>query len=70
MSGRRLYWDSTYDIILALMEAFPDAVLEDLGLDELSQRIVNLPDFADDPALVNDAILRDILRDWYEEIGV
>ena len=70
MSGRRLYWDSTYDIILALMEAFPNAELDDLGLDELSRRIVNLPDFADDPALVNDAILKDILRDWYEEIGV
>ena len=70
MSGPKLYWDSAYEIVLALMEAYPDVELEDLGLDELSERIINLPDFADDPAFVNDAILKEILRDWYEEIGV
>ncbi len=65
-----LYWDLTYEIVLALREAYPDAELESIGLYELSQRIVALPDFADDPALANDAILRAILREWYEEIGV
>lgn len=69
MSGTKLYWDATFEIVLALMDAYPDIELEDLGLRELSQRIVDLPDFADDPTLVNDAILREILRDWYEEMG-
>ncbi|MCY3832443.1 MAG: Fe-S cluster assembly protein IscX [Chloroflexi bacterium] len=69
MAGTKLYWDATYEIVLALMDAYPDIELEDLGLRELSQRIVDLPDFADDPTLVNDAILREILRDWYEEMG-
>lgn len=64
-----LYWDSTYEIVLALMETYPDAELESLSLDDLNRRIIQLPNFADDPDLVNDAILKGILRDWYEEIG-
>ncbi len=64
-----LYWDSSYEIVLALMEAYPNAELESLRLDDLNQRIIQLPNFADDPGLVNDAILKGILRDWYEEIG-
>lgn len=67
MAEERLYWDSDYEIVLALMEAYPDAELDDIGLDELTRRITGLPGFADDPALVNDAILKAILRDWYEE---
>ena len=69
MTERRLYWDSTYEIVLALMEAHPEIELADIALDELSARIIALPGFDDDPALVNDAILNEILRDWYEEIG-
>ncbi len=69
MSTAQLYWDSSYEIVLTLMETFPDADLESLALDDLNQRIVNLPGFADDPAWANDAILRAILRDWYEESG-
>ena len=41
MSGNKLYWDSTFEIVLALMEAYPDIELESLGLRDLSQRIVN-----------------------------
>ncbi|MCY3867566.1 MAG: Fe-S cluster assembly protein IscX [Chloroflexi bacterium] len=69
MKDRRLYWDSDYEIVLALMETYPNVELEDISLDELTQRITGLPGFADDPALVNDAILKAILRDWYEEIS-
>ncbi len=70
MTVQHLYWDASYEIVLALMEAYPDIELDNLGLDELNQRIVNLPEFADDPNLVNDAILKAILREWYEEIAV
>lgn len=69
MTEQKLYWDSDYEIVLALMEAYPEIDLDHLGLEELSRRIISLPGFADDPALVNDAILKAILRDWYEEIG-
>lgn len=69
MSGHRLDWDSTYEIVLALKDRYPNVVLEDLSLDDLNARIVALPGFSDDPELVNDAILRAILREWYEEIG-
>ena len=69
MSGTELYWDASYEIVLALMQAYPQADLDQLGLNELNQRIIALPGFADDPALVNDAILMEILRDWVEESG-
>ena len=69
MADLDLHWDATYEIVLALMETYPDIDLEAMSLDELSQRITSLPGFADDPALANDAILRGIMRDWYEESG-
>lgn len=67
MSDQALYWDSSYEIVLALMDAHPDMALETLSLDDLQAKIVALPDFADDPALANDEILQAILREWYEE---
>ena len=67
MSHQKLYWDSSYEIVLALMDAHPNMELETLSLDGLQTQILALPGFADDPQLVNDAILQDILREWYEE---
>lgn len=66
---QRLYWDASYEIVLALMAAYPNIELEALSLGDLNARIVDLPGFADDPELVNDGILKAILREWYEEIG-
>lgn len=70
MSNHALYWDSSYEIVLTLMEEYPDVNLEEVSLAELNRWIVDLPNFADDPVLVNDGILKDILREWYEETGV
>ena len=67
MSDNPLYWDASYEIVLALMEAHPDISIESVGTQQLNQMILDLPNFADDPALVNDGILNDILREWYEE---
>jgi len=67
MSNQSLYWDSAYEIVLELMDKYPNADIEALSLKELNRWIVNLPNFADDPVLVNDGILKDILREWYEE---
>ena len=70
MEGQHpLYWDSSYEIVLALREAHADIDVETVGLEQLLQWILALPQFADDPALVNDGILSDILREWYEEEG-
>ncbi len=64
-----LDWDATYEIVLELIERYPDLELETVGLEDLRRRIANLPGFEDEPDLANDAILREILRLWYEESG-
>lgn len=65
----KLYWDATYEIVLGLKDAHPDANLDDMGLQQLYELIVALPGFSDEPALANDGILTEILREWYEEIN-
>jgi FeS assembly protein IscX len=62
-----LYWDSTFEIVVALMEAYPDINLDEMGMEQLYQMVIALPDFADEPKMVNEIILRHILREWYEE---
>ncbi len=62
-----LTWDATYEIALALAEAHPDADLETVGTEQLYEWVIALPDFGDEPALANEAILTAILREWYEE---
>jgi len=65
--GKALYWESSYEIVLQLMENHSEVEIDKVGTQQLFQWIVDLPDFADDPELVNEAILNDILREWYEE---
>jgi FeS assembly protein IscX len=62
-----LYWESTYEIALCLIEVYPNVDLDSVGLNQLQQWVINLPNFEDDPSLANDGILTEILRDWYEE---
>ncbi|HRF95733.1 MAG TPA: Fe-S cluster assembly protein IscX [Aggregatilineales bacterium] len=62
-----LYWDNSYEIVLVLMEQYPDVDVEGVGIEQLYQWIIALPEFADDLHLANDKILSDILREWYEE---
>lgn len=62
-----LYWETSYEIVLELMARYPDADLDSLGLQELYQMIITLPNFADDPALAHDGLLTEILREYYEE---
>ena len=62
-----LYWEASYEIVLALIDMHSEVDLEQVGLDQLYQWIITLPNFADDPILVNDGILKGILREWYEE---
>ena len=62
-----LYWDATYEIVLALIECHPDADLDTLGLNQLLEWVLALPGFADDPILAHDGLLNGILREWLEE---
>ncbi len=62
-----LYWDSSYELVLALLEAYPDCDIDNLGLRQLKDMIIRLPNFADDPAFGYEELLREILREWYEE---
>lgn len=67
MNENLLSWDASYEIILALMEAYPNIDIESVGIEQLKQMIIGLPNFVDDPALMYDGLLNDILREWYEE---
>jgi FeS assembly protein IscX len=63
-----LYWDNTYEIVLALMEQYPTVDVETVGTEQLYQWVITLPNFVDEPEIVTEQILRDILREWYEEM--
>lgn len=67
MNENSLYWDASYEIVLTLIQTYPNIEIDTIGLKQLNQMIIELPNFADDPAIVNDGILNDILREWYEE---
>ena len=62
-----LYWESSYEIARRLMDLHPDINVDDIGLHQVYEWVTSLPEFSDDPLLVNDGILQDILREWYEE---
>lgn len=62
-----LTWEATYEIVLALKEAHPNAEIESLSLNEIFEMTVALENFSDDPTLVNDKILEEILLEWFEE---
>lgn len=51
------------------MAAHPYIDVDSLGLAQLKGLIVALPNFADDPALANDELLSQILREWWEEVN-
>jgi FeS assembly protein IscX len=63
-----LYWDASYAIALALHNRFPEIRLEDVSLEMIFRWTLELPDFADDPQLVNEEILNAIYQDWFEEV--
>jgi FeS assembly protein IscX len=64
-----LHWDATYALVRALVEQYPDADVESLGLRQLYQMIIALPGFEDDPTPSREGVLEDILGEWYEEVN-
>jgi FeS assembly protein IscX len=69
ISVSELYWDTTYAIALALMAEHPNLDPQQVGLDQLTQLVLALPGFVDDPALANERLLVDIQITWYEEFS-
>jgi FeS assembly protein IscX len=60
-------WDSTYAIALELRRQHPEVRVENVSLKQILDWTLALPEFEDDPALVNDDILYAIYQDWFEE---
>ncbi len=60
-------WDDSYAIARALREQHPDEDLENVSLGMIYRWTLALPDFDDDPALANEAILNAIVQEWLEE---
>ncbi|HEY1408821.1 MAG TPA: Fe-S cluster assembly protein IscX [Promineifilum sp.] len=62
-----LFWDSTFAIVVSLLENYPDHHPLDVGLEELATLVESLPGFQDEPGMVTEQFLLDILSVWYEE---
>ena len=62
-------WDDSYTIAQILKQKFPEIHLEDVSLNMIYEWTINLPEFEDDPDIVNDEILLSILQEWYEEVN-
>jgi FeS assembly protein IscX len=63
-----LTWDATYAIAKELMRQHAQSDLEDVSIRQIYLWTIALPGFDDDPLLVNDGILEEIYRIWYEEL--
>ncbi|MES0360403.1 MAG: Fe-S cluster assembly protein IscX [Anaerolineales bacterium] len=63
-----LTWEDSYAIARELANAHPEVNLEEVSLLAIYQWTMALPDFDDEPELVNDAILAAIFQEWYEEV--
>lgn len=64
-----LTWEDSYAIALALHRQHPEIALEHVSLGMIYRWTVELPEFSDDRALVNDAILQAIYQEWFEEVN-
>ena len=62
-----LTWEASYAIALELRRQHPDVKIEDVTLQQIYDWTINLSEFEDDLALVNDDILSAIYQDWLEE---
>jgi len=62
-----LYWDSSYAIARRLVQEHPHVNLNEVSYQQLADWVIALPEFADDPELVNKGLLQAILQEWVEE---
>ena len=61
-----LYWDAPYALARRLAREHPEVDFESLTLNMVYNWVIVLPDFKDDPELVNDELLEAIFQEWYE----
>lgn len=66
-SMESLFWDASFAIASSLRRAYPAVDLSQTSLNQLYEWVIALPNFADDPDLVNDELLLAIYQDWFEE---
>ena len=64
-----LFWDDDYAIAIALKKQHPDVDPLEVDWNTLSQWIIELPDFIDDPTVTAIYLLENIQREWYEEVA-
>ena len=64
---RKLSWDESEDIAIALNEKFPDLDPTYIRFTDLHQWITELDQFGDDPKKSNEAKLEAIQMAWLEE---
>jgi FeS assembly protein IscX len=62
-----LTWEDSYAIAKALREQYPEISLEQVSLGMIYRCTVALPEFEDDSALANEAILQAIYQEWFEQ---
>lgn len=62
-----LTWEGTYAIAMELRRQHKDVNIEDVSLQQIYNWTIELSDFEDDLALVNDGILSAIYQEWLEE---
>ena len=60
-------WDTPFAIAQELRRQHPGVNLEEVSLVQIYQWTIQLNEFEDDLALVNDDILYAIYQDWFEE---
>jgi FeS assembly protein IscX len=65
----QLCWDDGYAIALALIAEHPEVDPLTVDWETLHRFVVELPEFVDDPDLVHTGWLRDIQKEWYEEVS-
>ncbi len=62
-----LTWEAPYAIALELRRQHKDVNIEDVSLQQIYNWTIELSEFEDDLALVNDGILSAIYQEWLEE---
>lgn len=63
----RLTWSDSEDIAIALYERFPETDPLTVRFVDLHRWVTEIPGFADDPKLSNEAKLEAIQMAWLEE---
>ncbi len=63
----KVYWENAEDIGILLDEKYPDVDPLTVRFTDLHKWIIELHDFADDPAKSNEGKLEAIQMAWHEE---